>query len=308
MDLQVFESQELEPVLRALRRVALADDRFTDAERALIEGVAAIHDVELEADALEPITLAELSRVLVDPHRRKRAVQLAIVTALVEGAPTPAGERAVNELAQALAVDEEGLKVLSEIAHGHALMARLDTFRRFTRVMRSAPDFPGFLKFALPVLGLGGENFELASTFRALESCAPGTFGRALYDHFIENGFKFPGELGGLPLAFHDVGHVLSGYGTDPQGEIQQAAFQAGFWRQDGFTFLLFGILQFHLGLRITPVAQGYRGLFDVSLVLEALRRGAACNVDLSSGFDVFLHKDRSLGAVRASLGIPPLR
>ena len=66
--------------------------------------------------------------------------------------------------------------------------------------------------------------------------------------------------------------------------------------------------LQFHLGLRITPVAQGYRGLFDVSLVLEALRRGAACNVDLSSGFDVFLHKDRSLGAVRASLGIPPLR
>jgi hypothetical protein len=45
------------------------------------------------------------------------------------------------------------------------------------------------------------------------------------------------------------LGHVLSGYDTDPDGEIQQAAFQAGFVRKDGFMFLFFGIAQFHLGL-----------------------------------------------------------
>ena len=44
-----------------------------------------------------------------------------------------------------------------------------------------------------------------------------------MYDHFRENDFKFPGELGGMPLPFHDIGHVLAGYGTDPQSEIQQA-------------------------------------------------------------------------------------
>lgn len=92
-----------------------------------------------------------------------------------------------------------------------------------------------------------------------------------------------------------------------PEGEIQQAAFQAGFARRDGFAFLLFGILQFHLGLRITPVAKGYAGLFDVPRVLTALARGAACRVDFSQGYDVFSNKDRLLDDVRRELGVPPL-
>jgi ubiquinone biosynthesis protein Coq4 len=108
-------------------------------------------------------------------------------------------------------------------------------------------------------------------------------------------------------MVFHDLGHVLSAYTTDPQGEIQQAAFQAGFARRDGFSFLLFGILQFHVGLRITPVAKGYQGLFDVPLVLTALERGASCKADLSEGYDLFVNKDRPLDEVRAELGISPL-
>src|SRR5262245_8265225 len=45
MDLKVFTHEELETVLRALRNVARANDRFTDSERALVEGVARIHGV-----------------------------------------------------------------------------------------------------------------------------------------------------------------------------------------------------------------------------------------------------------------------
>ncbi|HEX5655971.1 MAG TPA: hypothetical protein VFX59_02200 [Polyangiales bacterium] len=111
-----------------------------------------------------------------------------------------------------------------------------------------------------------------------------------------------------MPLPFHDLGHVLAGYGTDPQSEIQQAAFQAGFARNDGFTFLLFGIMQFHLGLQVTPVADGHHGLFDVPRVLEALGRGAACKVDVTQGYDLFANQDRALDDVRAELGIPPLQ
>ena len=69
--------------------------------------------------------------------------------------------------------------------------------------------------------------------------------------------------------------------------------------RKDGFTFLLFGILQFHIGRRLTPVAKGYRGLFDVSRVLTALERGAVCRADLSHGYDLFANKDRPLDEVR---------
>lgn len=308
MDLKIFTPQELDVVLRALRHVVLVNDRFTDAERALIKGVGRIHQVEVLADALEPISFDEVSRVLTDPHRRKRAVQLAIVTALVEGTPSPVTESAVRELATALGLDEAGLEVLYEVTHGRAMLARIDMVRRVGSFIRSAKDFPGILKFVPTILGFGSGNEPLAASYRALASSAPGTLGRAVYDHFVENEFKFPGEPGGIPMVFHDLGHVLSGYPTDPQGEIQQAAFQAGFARRDGFSFLLFGILQFHTGLRITPVAKGYHGLFDVPLVLTALQRGASCKVDLSEDFDIFAHKDRPLEAVRAELGIPPLR
>ncbi len=307
MDLKIFSDNELDVVLRALRHVALANDRFTDAERALIEGVAHVHQVALSADSLEPIAFEDVALVVTDPHRRKRAVQLAIVMALVEGDPPPSTERRVHELAAELGIDEAGLEVLYELAHGHLIAARIDMFRRFSRFIRNANGFPGVLGFALPMLGLGGGDKRVAARYHALGACAEGTFGRAVFDHFINNRFKFPGEPGGIPLVFHDVGHVLSGYSTDPQGEIQQAAFQAGFARRDGFTFLLFGILQFHIGMRITPVAKGYKGLFDVPRVLTALERGAACRIDFTDGYDVFAVKDRPLEAVRRELGIPPL-
>src|SRR5262249_4807537 len=158
--------------------------------------------------------------------------------------PTFDTECTVREFARALEMDEDGLRVLYEVTQGQNLLARFDTFRRFSRYMRGSKDFPGVLKVALPLLGIGHGDEATAARYWALETCGEGTFGRALFDHFVNNEFKFPGEPGGLPLVFHDVGHVLSGYGTDPQGEIQQAAFQAGFARRDGFTFLLFGILQ----------------------------------------------------------------
>ena len=306
MDIQVFSQEELRFVLGALRNVVVANESFTDAERALIEGVALIHGVTLDADDLEPVAFSDVARVIVDRHRRKRAVQLALVAALVEGPPSYETNAAVRNFAQALELDEEGLAVLHEVAHGHAFWVRLDMVRRVRRFITNSSQFPGFLDFALPALGVWS-NEGLADNYRELESCRRGSLGRAVYDHFVDNGFKFPGEAGGIPMAFHDLGHVLAGYGTDPQGEIQQAAFQAGFARRDGFSFLLFGILQFHIGVRITPVAKGYQGLFDVPAVLSALKRGAACTVDLSENYDLFVDKDRPLDEVRATLQIPPL-
>lgn len=231
---------------------------------------------------------------------------MALVAALVEGAPSPETNRAVQKFAQALEFDEEGLAVIHEVAQGHAFWVRLDMVRRAGRFISHLRQFPGFLRFALPALGVWSSD-AVAEDYRELENCPAGSLGKAVYDHFVDNGFKFPGEAGSIPMVFHDVGHVLAGYGTDPQGEIQQAAFQAGFARRDGFSFLLFGILQFHIGLRITPVAKGYQGLFDVPLVLTALRRKAACTVDLSEDYDLFADKDRPLEEVRARLRIPPL-
>jgi hypothetical protein len=306
MDIRIFSPSQLPLVLGALRNVADPEQPFSLAERALIEGIALIHGRELSADHFQATSFAQLARVLRDPQQRKRALQLAIVMSLVDGAPSREAEQRVAELARALDVREEGLAVLYEVSHGHALFARFDMLRRFSRFIRRAPGFPGVSKVVPSMLGWWGADPQLAARYQALASCASDSLGRAFYQHFQENDFKFPGELGGMPLIFHDLGHVLAGYGTDPQGEIQQAAFQAGFARHDGFTFLLFGILQFHLGLRVTPIAQGHRNLFDVPRVIEALARGAACTVDLSAGYDLLANKDRPLAEVRAELGITP--
>jgi len=309
MDLVVFSAREILVVLRALRAVASASGAFTQHEADLIEAVGRLHAVTVNARELTPITPAEVASVVTDAHRRKRLVQLAIVTTLVEGAPEPQGEGAVAALARALQVDDAGVEMLRDLAGGHALLARIDMLRRMRGfLMRRAASLPNLFKTALPVL-LGLENHELAAKYHALESCAKGTLGRAVYQHYREHDFHFPGELGGVPewVVFHDVGHVLAGYGVDPQGEIQQAAFQAGFIKQDGFMFLLFGILQFHVGVRLTPIAQAERGFFDVKRVIAAAARGAACTVDLSDGFEFFRHVHEPLAELRARWGVAPL-
>jgi hypothetical protein len=234
-------------------------------------------------------------------------VQLAIITSLVEGPPSEASTLAVAELARALGVNEQGLRVLDRVAHERSMLARLDMVRRIQRFVAQGGG-PGFVSVALPALLGLGRNDAVAARYLALAELPAGTLGRALYDHYREHGFALPGERGGIPerMLFHDVGHVISGYGVDPRGEIQQAAFQAGYARHDGFVFLLFGILQFHIGLRVTPVARGERGYFDVPLVLQALARGAACKVDFSDHFDFFRHAHERVEVLRERWGVPP--
>jgi hypothetical protein len=308
MDLKVFEPHELPLVLRALRDIALANDEFTEAEADFIEGVAKLHELQVVARELLPLDLTELARVLVDPQRRKRAVQLAMIVSLVEGEADPRGSRAVRRLAAALEVPESGLAVLHQLTHGRAMFARFDFLRRMRHfVARSTGR--GMLSLAVPALLGLQEDPQVAARYWQLGKLPPGTLGRELYDHYREHGFAFPGEKHGIPeeMLFHDVGHVFSGYDVDPQGEIQQAAFQAGFVRNDGFLFLLFGVLQFHLGLRLTPIAKAEHGYFDVSKVLRAVERGAACKVDFSDHFDFFAYAAQPLARLRTEFGIPPL-
>ena len=308
MDINVFQPHELPLVLGALHGVALANGQFTEAEAAMLEGLAALHGERLQAGALPRVSPEQLACVLTDPHRKKRAVQLAIITSLVEGQPSEASSQAVANLARALDVNDAGLRVLDRVAHERGMLARFDMVRRVQRFATQGGN-PSFLRIALPsLLGINRDD-ALAARYQALAELPAGSLGRGLYDHYREHGFALPGEKGGLPelMLFHDIGHVISGYDVDPQGEIQQASFQAGFARSDGFVFLLFGILQFHIGLRITPIARSERGYFDVPKVLRALARGAACKVDFSDHFDFFQHASEPVEALRERWGVTPL-
>jgi tellurite resistance protein len=307
MDLVVFRPEELPFVLGALRNVAASDSTISPGERALVEGIARIHGTTIDFDRIESTPPDRVASAVQDPHRRKRLVQLAIVAALAEGAPAPERETAVDALAKALEVSDTGVKVIRELSHGHTMFARFDVMRRMRNFMNTHDKRISFAEI-VRTLGIT-ENAELAARYRSLADCPADSFGRAFHSFYVEHGFGMPGEKHGIgeDFLFHDAGHVLSGYGVDPQGEIQQASFQAGYIRNDGFLFLLFGILQFHIGIRLTPIAKAEEGLFDVDRVLRALTRGAACKRDLSDHFDIFEWKDVPLQTMRAELGIPPL-
>ncbi len=308
MDLVVFDRSELVAVARALRDVAQENGVFSAIERDLIVAVGALHGVPIDPNALQPIPPAELADAVRGAHQRKRAVQFLVVMALAEGEPRAHAETALERFATALDVDLRDLALLREVAKDHALMVRVDMVRRLSGTLLRDHKLETLKSMA--TAAIFGEDRALADKYRALAGYPEGTLGRALFDFWTEHGFALPGERGALPERgiFHDVGHLLSGYGVDAAGEIRQGAFQAGFVRNDGFAFLLFAILQFHIGVRITPVAKGERGLFEPNDVMRAAQRGASCNVDLSdpAEWDFWKVADQPIAELRARYGIMP--
>ncbi len=308
MDIVVFRPHELPVALAALRALPLHP---SPREEHFLETIARLHGVAVTPCTLPMRSAEQAAAIIPGSHQRKRLVQLAVIMALVDGHANYARALAVAHLARVLRVEEPAVQTLRTLAAGQMIRARLAVIRRtigklFVMAWRRAR-WVGVKNMLLGLLGLGGDR-ATAQRYRALGQLPAGSFGHALWEHCATRNFALPGEKGAIPEQglFHDLGHVLSGYDTDPAGEIQQAAFQAGFVRQDGFTFLFFGILQFHLGIRITPVAAGEVGYFDIDNVLTALARGAACKADLSDGWSFWSRAARPLSEVRTELAIPP--
>jgi hypothetical protein len=304
MDLVVWETQEVPYALGALRDVVASNGSITPAERRFIEVIGELHGTAVEVGSLPSVPPGAVAEVITEPHRRKRVVQLATIAAMVEGDVTPAGAAAVRALASALGVKEAGLKVLDDIAQDHRLLTRLDMTRRILGKFGTQAYREEGLAGVGKVLSLfvgGQDDPELAWKYRQLGLLPEGTLGREFWEHFTKNRFPLPGEKGGIPerMVYHDFGHVLAGYDTRPEGEIQQGAFQGGFVREDGFVFLMFVIIQFHLGVKVTPMTDGFTGLFDVQKVLRAAQRGAACKIDLSRGWDPFAVADAPVDQLR---------
>ena len=310
MELTFLRPEEVPVSLAALRAVASANGSVTSSEQTLLDLVAEMHGSKVDPE-LPGVSPSEVASTITDPHRRKRLLQLAVVMAMVDGDVSPEQQRAVRALARALEIDDGSLSVLNDVANDSRLLTRVHLTRRlmgpFAREAREREGLAGVKKLLAPAFG-GGEDPAMAWRYKQLGLLPAGTVGRAFWEHNTRRGFSFPGEPNSIPerMVFHDFGHVLAGYDTDAPGEIQQGAFQAGFVRNDGFSFLLFVIVQFHMGIKVTPVAEAQVGLFDVRKVLHAAARGAACKMDLST-WNHWEWVERPLEEVREQFGIPPL-
>ncbi len=107
-------------------------------------------------------------------------------------------------------------------------------------------------------------------------------------------------------MVVHDMAHVLGGYGTEPDGEMQVAAFTAGFRREQSLHIMLFVLCQFDLGIQVAPVAEPEFGMFEPDAFLRALVRGSQMNVDLFDDWDYWEVIAEPLTALRERYGIAP--
>src|SRR5262249_31831434 len=125
-----------------------------------------------------------------------------------------------------------------------------------------------------PMVGLGG-SADLVRRYNDLGRLPEGTLGRAYWRFVVDNDLWFPGEgIVAEAGVWHDLSHVLAGYGTEPEGEVQVVSFIAGYRREDPFFWLFTIALQFHLGVRVSPYSPPGRGYFEPERVIGALRRG----------------------------------
>lgn len=304
--------------LRALKLLATLDRPLSAASANMLAGAQrALLRTDIPLEDLAPIAPEELAAVLVDPALRRQFVQGMLMLSLADGPPSPAQMTLIESFAAALGVAAPELRTLRLLADEHTIFFRLHFLRRshLADVARHQIQDQGLLATVKALLGQRGlyEDTALAKRYRALEKLPPESLGFGLATHLNEHGYAFPGEKGGFPEGgvWHDIGHVLTGYGVDPQGELEMASFQAGFKKHNPFFMLLFGALTFSAGINMTPLPQpSTRGLLAEEdlpeRVFRAVERGAKVNVDLSDGWDYWPYLERPLAEVRAELHVDP--
>jgi hypothetical protein len=290
----------------------MADGALDDSELHMLESIQRIHGTTHLLEQLDPVTPTDLARALPDPQLRHQLVQGLIVMSLIDREASPQETDLVEQFAQALEVSVPELTDLRYLLKGEIIQLRLDLVCRFwlrdkVKDIWNTEGLRGIYKFMRGMIGKY-EDTALAARYQALEHYPAGSLGRAYWEYCRANGFALPGEKDGAaePILFHDCAHVLSGYGTEPEGEVQVACFSAGFQRRDPFTFVFFVLLQFHMGIRMTPFTKAHTNFFNPEKAMIALRRGAAMNVDLNNSWDYWPVMGEQVEELRRRYNILP--
>lgn len=306
---------EAAAIVRAMREVATAGgtEPLTDADRTAIRAVH--HYVfrgqdELDVDALEPITPADLAASVADQRVRDHAVGFLAVMATVDGTIDKAKIGVVERFASALGSTADEVHQLSEAAAGHLSWVLADMARQNALSITGHELKGDFGAWLQPYTAAPGP--DLAARYEALAGSSAGSFGAAFHAFYKANGFKFAGTPGTPNERFatpHDSTHVLSGYSTTPQGELLVSTFTAGMHRQEPVSgHILPVIFSWHLGVVVVQFAGRFTGALEPRRFWVAWTRGSALVADVfDPAWDFWASVERPLDDLREQYQVPPL-
>ena len=192
-----------------------------------------------------------LSGLVLTHRQRQEVMQLLTLLAFLEPRLDAAKVKLLQRIAAELQVEPGVVADLEEVCCGHVLKAFADMYRRTFRSLNNDGVAQGYARFILPMLGVGIDR-KHERRYAALGAATAGSLGAGLHAYYQHNGFPFPGSRTGLPYAYvaiHDVHHVIGGYATDPEGELQVLGFTMGLFPDHALLISLPALLQFQMGI-----------------------------------------------------------
>lgn len=258
---------------------------------------------------------AALEAVLDTPALRKATVRMLATLSIVDRQVSPRKVAVVEAAAARLGVQEFGLKVLRRVArrqyrrNGFGLMCRFVNHYWSYTGRAALRDWAAVLWTSMPWLpGLSGylRLPEVLARYRALAALPADTLGHAVHAYYVRNRFPMPGEPRSIPegWARHEVYHVLANYNTNLQGELLLAGFIGGNTDEMCLDLMLPAVIQLHAGKTFVP-GPAAEGLLRPDDFFRAVARGAAMNVDLLAGWQLWEFSGLKLQDLRQHYAIP---
>ena len=266
----------------------------------------------VDLEQLRDCTPADLAEQIENPRRRFEFVQFLVLMPYLDMQVDAEQVAVVDEIARELGVETETLTDLHRVRDGRLKRLLLDYSRRSFGEYADAKGAWQVLKVVAEALRQFVGDKKVAERYRALEGYPDGSLGHTFFHFYRARNFPLPGEKKSFSelLISHDSCHILAGFNTDMNGEMNVAGFEAGLFENDfGFELLLEVILDFHLGKTFTtagllPPGTGH---FDPEDVMVGYERGVACNVNPIQGWDFWAVADQQVTELRARYGLPEI-
>ena len=265
----------------------------------------------IDLASLEIIHPPAYADLLPDPAKRFQLIQILILMPYVDMKVDPRMVAYVDDFADVLNVSPNTLRDLHQVRDNHLKRLMWDYGRRAMDEFLGLSSAPKMIKGLITAVHQSLGDQQLAKKYQELERYPEGSLGHTVFHWYRDRQWPLPGEKKSMSelLLKHDCCHILGGFNTDNQGEMDVAAFQAGLF-SDGFGFesLLEVILDFHLGKAFSTVGSiipPKTGCFVPDEAMAGYEKGLACTINLIQDLDFWSVADQPVVALRERYGIP---
>jgi hypothetical protein len=322
VDLRPPDAAETRVIAGGVAGAVAVDGELSSLQRMLIESlVESMCGFVVPVRAVPKLEPDEFARAMAlrDALFRQRMLQFMLLTSIVLVPLPEAVITRVEEYGDAMGVSNDMLRVAHRYSHGSLGLALID-FQRSGYMEMWEPAHAEPLHTSTALADAWQQTISdaaLVERWEALRELPDGALGREVVKFYDARGFSFPGQPGSAPplLAQHDWVHVLAGYGSTVESELEVF----GFISRANDDPRAFSLLAMVISLFETGYLASGAGLFEYDRghlshegmavrLADAMRRGAlvaahAGSPDLLQR-DWFLDADRPVDDVRAELGI----